>query len=951
MRFKSRQILLVATSALAVCTAFPAAAQTATPSDPWAHMASDVPVDPAVRFGVLPNGMRYAVMHGQTPPGQAALRLYLDAGSLMENDNQLGLAHFMEHMAFNGTTNIPENELLAVLERLGLAFGADTNAFTGFDQTAYVLQLPRSNDETVDTALRILREQVSEALMDPEDIEAERGVIEGEQRLRDTPQFRAGQKQLAFLAPGLKVVDRFPIGDLEIIRNAPRERFVEFYQRYYRPERATMIAVGDFDVDEMERKIVDAFQDWRPTGPAGPEPDLGRVSPREPATKLIVDTGLPHSIALSWSSEPDTDPDSLAERREGMIRALGFAVLNRRFGELSRKDDAPLLTGSVSADDLVESIRIASVSATFLPGQWERALQTIDQERRRLIEFGVSQAELQREIDNWRSALENRVEAAATRDTTALAGALLSSVNGQRVFTAPQTDLDMFNAVVADLTPDAVNAAVEAAFEGDGPLTMMTSPDPVEGGEARIAAVLEASARQPVSAPTPLVRMDWPYTDFGAPGAVVSRREVPELEAVIVTFANGVELTVKETAYRDEEIQVAVSTGIGEQAFSPTTDDPRQSAIGTLRSGGLGRMTSDEISYALTGRVVGGGLSTGEDRFILSGGTRPQDLELQMQFMAAFLTDPAFRSAPYNQMKAKYPAAVALTRATPGGVFGMEAGPLLAGGDRRKATPPAELVDQWTIEPIRDELMEMLSTGPLRVTMIGDVTVDQAIAATARTLGALPARGPAQRPAPGADQRRFPDPTPTPVVLHHEGPAEQALGFVAWPTLDVVGDRTEARQVAVLAEVVKLRALAEIRERQALAYSPGVASTFSSVYPDYGYLAVQAATTPQNLPAFFAAVEAIARDLRDNPITDDELTRARAPMIEATRRSMNGNAWWIGQLIDVGIRPETVRETLDTLPDLESVTPGTIQTLARRYLRPETAWRTTVVSKAANPAD
>ena len=876
MRFKSRQILLAAASALTLSAVFPAAAQTPPASDPWAHAASDVPADPAVRFGLMPNGMRYAVMHNATPPGQAALRLYIDAGSLMENDNQRGLAHFMEHMAFNGTTNVPENELLAILERLGLAFGADTNAFTGFDQTAYVLELPRSNDETVDTALHILREQVSRALMDPEDIDAERGVIEGEERLRNTPQSRASHEQLAFLAPGLKLVERFPIGDMEVIRTAPRDRFVEFYQAYYRPERATMIAVGDFDVDAMERKIVAGFGDWTAKGEPGPEPDLGVVSPRTPATKLIVAPGLSHTISMSWSSAPDKDLDSIAERREGGVRALGFAVFNRRIGELSRMDDAPLLTGAVSADDLVESIRLSTVSATYLPGQWERALQTLDQERHRLIEFGVSEAELQREIDNWRTTLENRVASAATRQTSALAGGLLGSVNGQRVFTSPRTDLDLFNASVQGLTPAAVNEAVRKAFDGDGPLTMMTSPDPVEGGESRIASVLNASSQVAVAPPKPITRMEWPYTDFGPAGEVVASREAPELGTTIVTFNNGVELTVKQTNFKDEEIQVLVSTGRGELAFSPSEDDPRQSAIGTLRSGGLGRMTADEMSYALTGRVVGGGLSTAEDRFIFSGGTRPQDLELEMQLLTALLTDPAFRSQPFNQMKANYPAAIAMTRATPGGVFGMDAAPLLAGGDRRKAPPPPELVSQWSIEPLRDDLRRLLSEGPLRLTVVGDVTVDQAVAATAKTFGALPARQPAPPPAPGAAQRRFPAPTATPIVLHHDGTSEQALGVVAWPTIDVIGDRTEARQVAVLAEVVKLRALAEIRERQALAYSPGVSSTFSDVYPDYGYLAVQAATTPRNLPAFFAAVDAIAIDLIENPITEDELTRARA---------------------------------------------------------------------------
>jgi zinc protease len=954
MRFKSRQILLAAVSALAVSIAAPAVAQVsgaqASPSDPWPQTTSDVPVDPAVRFGLLPNGMRYAVMHAQTPPGQAALRLRIDAGSLMESDDQLGLAHFMEHMAFNGTTNVPENDLLSILERLGLAFGADTNAFTGFDQTAYILELPRANDETVDTALHILREQVSEALMDPEDINAERGVIEGEERLRNTPQLRASRQQLNFLVPGQRVADRFPIGDLEIIRNAPRERFVEFYQSYYRPERATMIAVGDFDVDVMERKIRDAFQDWRPVGPAGPEPDLGTVRPQGPATRLIVEAGLPHSISMSWTTEPERDQDTVAERREDSLRALGFAVLNRRFGELSRLDDAPLLGGSVTADDMVESIHVASVGASYLPGKWERALQTIDQERRRLVEFGISDAELQREIDNWRTNLENSVAAAATRRTTGLAGALLNAVNENSVFTSPQTDLDLFNTNVANATAVEINALMRTAFEGNGPLVMMTSPDPIEGGEPRIAEVLASSMQVAVTAPAARQRLDWPYTDFGATGAVASRREVPELGATIVTFANGVELTVKQTDFRDEEIQIVVGTGLGEQAFSPAQQDPLQSAIGTLRNGGLGRMTIDEQNYAFTGHVIGAGFSTGEDRFFISGNTRPADLNLEMQLLTAMLTDPAFRSAPFNQMKANFPAMLAMSRATPGGVFGLEVLPQLAGGDQRKTAPTAEQVAQWTIEPLRDDLKHLLSEGPIRIAIAGDVTVDQAIAAVAPSFGALPPRPPLPAGAPGANERRFPAPPETPQVFHHDGPAEQALGFVAWPTTDVMGDRTEARQVAVLAEVVKLRALAEIRERQALAYSPGVATTFSDFYPDYGYLAVQAATTPQNLPAFFAAVDEIARDLRDTPISEDELTRARAPMIESTRRSMNTNNWWLGQIADVSIKAGAVQETLNTIPDLEAVTPARIQELARQYLRPDTAWRTSVVSKTTTPA-
>ncbi|MEG0819129.1 MAG: pitrilysin family protein, partial [Brevundimonas sp.] len=411
-----RRLLLLAASSLALLggAALPAVAltppavvvaQDAQPSQPWAQAASDIPADSNVRFGTLPNGMRYAILKNATPPGQASLRLRIAAGSLMENEDQLGLAHFMEHMAFNGTTNVPENELLRILERLGLAFGADTNAFTSFDQTAYTLELPRTNDETVDTSLRIMREQVSEALMKAEDIDAERGVIEGEERLRNTPGLRSLKAQIALLAPGQRLANRLPIGDLSIIRSAPRERFVEFYDAYYRPERATMIAVGDFDVDQMEAKIRATFADWKPKAADGPNPDLGTVAPRSPETRILVEPGVQSSIQLNWVRNPDLDPDTVAERRDSLLQNLGLAVLNRRLGEIARADNPPFIQASAGSGSLFDSVDIGSISAAFNPGGLTRALETIDQEQRRLVQFGVTQVELDREIANNRTAL------------------------------------------------------------------------------------------------------------------------------------------------------------------------------------------------------------------------------------------------------------------------------------------------------------------------------------------------------------------------------------------------------------------------------------------------------------------------------------------------------------------------------------------------------------------
>lgn len=954
-----RRLLLLAASSLALLggAALPAVALTAPPSvdaqqiqpsRPWAQTASDIPADAAVRFGVLPNGMRYAVMKNATPPGQASLRLRIAAGSLMENDDQLGLAHFMEHMAFNGTTNVPENELLRILERLGLAFGPDTNAFTSFDQTAYTLELPRTNDETVDTALGIMREQVSEALMKAEDIDDERGVIEGEERLRNTPALRSLKAQIALLAPGQRLSARLPIGDLSIIRSAPRERFVEFYEAYYRPERATMIAVGDFDVDQMETKIRAAFSDWTPKAADGPEPDLGQVAPRQPETRILVEPGVQSSVQLNWIRNPDLDPDTAGKRRDSLLQNLGLAVLNRRLGELARADNPPFIAAGSSQASLFKSLDLASVSANFNPGGLKRALETIEQEQRRLLQFGVSQIEIDREIANTRTALENAVQAAATRSTPALANAMLDAVNDDRVFSAPATNLALFEASVKDLSPEQVNAAVRHAFQGQGPLALVITPEPIEGGEAGVTALLEASRAAPVEAPAEQAELEWPYADFGPVAVPASTTQVPAVGATIVTFPNGVRLTVKPTSFKDQQILVTVRTGIGELGLPTDRFTAQSLAPMVFTAGGLGKLTADDLNRVLTGKIYAAGFTIDSDAYQLSGATRPADLQLQMQVLAAYLTDPGLRAAPFEQIKALLPQFMAQQMATPGGAFSLQASGLLASGDKRESMPSPQDIAAFTLDELKQGVTQGLATGPIDIVMVGDVKLDDAVAAVASTFAALPARAPAPAALAGSDQRRFPAPTAVPVRLQHAGPVDQGLAYVAWPTTDAVDDRTESRKAAILAEVLKLRVLEDIREKQALAYSPGVRSSASDVFRGYGLISITADTAPDRFDAFFTAVDAIIADLRDTPVSEDELNRARLPVIEALRRSQAGNQYWLSQLEDLASRPATLEQIETHISDLESFTAADIQAAARRYLKPDAAWKAVV--SAAEPA-
>ena len=413
----------------------PVLAQTALPTWPQAH--SDLAPDAAVRFGVLPNGMRYAIMRNGTPAGQTSLRLRIGSGSLEESDAQQGLAHVLEHMAFRGSTGVPNGDMIKILQRKGLAFGPDTNAETEWTQTVYMLDLPHSDRETLDTGLMLMRETAGNLLIDPTALATERGVVLSEERLRDTPDYRAEKAQLELFLHGQLAAQRFPIGKVDVIKTAPASLVRQFYEANYRPDRSTLIAVGDFDPDVMETRIKALFSDWKPVGPPTASPDLGKVEPRGTTVKVVQQPGAATREMIAWARPYDSSPDTAAKERRETIENLGLAVLNRRLSQLAHSEHPPFLGAGAGFQDLFQSAKVAVVEATSPPDEWKDALTTVEREVRRLTAYGVSQAELDREIADMRASLQNAEAGAGTRPTPALASSLVDTVNDDEVFTPP----------------------------------------------------------------------------------------------------------------------------------------------------------------------------------------------------------------------------------------------------------------------------------------------------------------------------------------------------------------------------------------------------------------------------------------------------------------------------------------------------------------------------------
>ncbi|CAN5290538.1 insulinase family protein [soil metagenome] len=958
----ARRLLLLAASSAALLSAaaMPAVAQTTPattstasavatgvqPSDPWAQTISDLPADSAVRYGILPNGMRYAILRNATPPNQAALRLRIDAGSLSERDDQKGLAHFLEHMAFNGSTHIAEGDMTKNLERLGMSFGGDTNAQTRFDETFYQLNLPNTSEEVVDASLFSLREVAGELLFASDAVDRERGVIEGEERTSDTPGRRTIKALFPFLAPGQRLGDRLPIGDLNIIRTAPRQLFVDFYKAYYRPERATLVAVGDFDVDAMEAKIKAKFSDWTNPAPNGADPDLGQMQPRQAETLIHVEPGAQASAQIFWTVPHDTTPDTAASRRKDLVRDLALAVLNRRFGEVARGENPPFLSGGGGYQSLYNALDVGVLVVNFNPDGWSRAITAAEQEERRLVQYGVGQAELDREITEHRTALQAAAAGAATRQTTGLASDLVDSVNDETVFTTPAEDLALFDAAVTDVTVDEVNAAGRKAFAGAGPLVFVTTPTAIEGGEAAVTAALDVSRATAVTAPVVATAAQWPYADFGTPAQPSGQTEIADLGATLVTFPNGVRLTIKPTKFADKQILVSVRAGGGLLDLPSDRSVPTWAAPTELTEGGLGKLTRTQLEQITAANVVGVSFGPDQNAYQFGGATRPEDLTLEMQLLAAYFTDAAWRPEPFALLQSQFGQQLAQASAVPAGAFAVQGGGLLASGDKRFSVPTQEEVAAARLDDLRQAVTGSIDKGPIEIIIVGDVSVADAIAAVGSTFAALPARPAAAVPTEAALHVAFPAATAQPVELHHTGPATQALGYVAWPTVDSIGNRRPARIVSLLSRVLQLRVTDELREKQGVAYSPGAAATSSLVFPKYGYIFTQVETPPEALPGFFASVDTIAAGLRDAPVSDDELNRARLSTIESIRRAQATNGYWLGALESAQTDPTQVDAIRTVISDLEGITPAELQAAARAYLEPDRAWRAQVTAQS-----
>ena len=908
---------------------------TAADAIPLAHEGSDIPADPAVKWGLLENGLRYAILPNAEPPNRVSMRLFVDAGSLMENDDQQGLAHFLEHMAFNGTKNFPAGEMVEYFQRLGMGFGNHTNAHTSFNETVYKLELPNSDAAMIDEGMKLFRDYADGMLLLAGEIDEERGIILSEKRDRDSVSWRTFVEQIKFAFPEQRLSSRMPIGTDEVISKAPRERFVEFYENWYTPNRMAVVVVGDVEVAAIEKLISTHFADMA-AREKRPSPPMGEMSKRGFATHYHHEVEAGETSVSIEVFKPRVDPPDNSERRlYDLHLMLAGQMVDRRLERIAKAEDSPISSASMRAGDFYDLgfALYSSIDADCKPGNWKEALAVIEQELRRAIEHGFTASELAEARANLLRMYEDAAKQMGTRQSRQLADQISDRLGSRRIFTNPAEDLPRVTAALDAITVESCRDHLAGLWESaNETLALVSGNAVIEEPLASIKTAFESSKAIAVTAPEEKAVGEFAYAKLPEPGKVAERKEIEDLAVTQLRFENNVRVNLKVTEFEDETVYVKARIGSG----LLTEKVPGLSFLlgSTFTKGGLQAHSDDDLQAIFAGKSIGVSFSVDDDAFTLSGQTTPDTLAEQLTLMRAYVTNPGFREEAVTEFKRALDYLYQQLERTPGGFAQDEVAQFLHSGDTRFGYPPRAEVEALTGAQTKEWVMPALQTGYCEITIVGSFDKETAINQLAATFGNLPERA-ASKPYHTAERLvKFPAGTTKEFLFESEIP--KAMAVVHWPTIDIF-EIEKTRRLGMLSAIIDDRLRVKIREELGDAYSPFAHNLPSDTWTDYGYLFASVTIDPAQAGSVTEVVTGIAKDLATGKsITADELERAKKPQVTSIEEMRRTNRYWMSSVLESSQEyPERIDWSRSFVDDYQNISVDEVNALAAEFLKPE----------------
>ena len=921
----------------------PAAAEAAKPA------AEPLKEDAGLLKGTLPNGFSYIIRHTSEPAGRGSVRLFVNTGSLNEDETNQGISHFIEHMVFNGSTHFKRGELIPTMQKLGLGFGGDANAYTSLLQTVYMLDLPNLQDETVGFALTIMRDFADGAALTDDAIDHERGIVISELKARDSVSYRAGIQGLRQMVGGTRVPDYLPIGLEETIKNAPYEVVRKYYRENYLARRMTLIATGDFDPKEMEKKIVDSFASMADI-PDHPRPAIGTPS-NLGADELIIpnpekaNTQISASIVNPWEDKED----SLEQRMEDAPLQLAAAMLNQRFKRMSKQADCPFIMASVDEEGFFHAGKAFSLNVVTEPGKWQAGFAAAEQELRRAIDYGFSAAELREVSLVLLTAANRNVEQWETTTSDAMASSLVECLAENTLMTDPKEDLRSLAASLNRISehPELCREALKKAYESDRAKLTMTGTIPDGADKDALRAAYTAAHAVKVEAPAAEKELVFAYDHIGEPGKVVAQETLADIGVTTLRLSNGVRVNLKPVEFSQGSVKVSAAIDGG---YLRLNAKPGLTILteSVLNQGGMEAHSADDIQRLFSAHTVSIGFGSEADRFRFSGNTTAQDLELQCKLLAANILHPGFRAEAEAQLRRRIPAIYTQLQTTPNGALSYQGNRAMYGEDPRFTMPSREQLESVTTEDVKAAVLPYFKDGAIEVSIVGDFKLEDAVAAVEKTFGAMPERKPEFAPLTDADRAVSFKPWGAYEFLRYPTELDKTIVAQSRPAGNGM-DNHRNRRMSVLTSIVRERLFDGIRAELGESYSPSVSFSANSDFRDAAIITTASAGVKGNRRKVNAAMDIILNNVGKGEITQDEFDCALRPYIAQKQKSLRTTGYWMNALSRLQSDSEQLGLIRDMMDDAKNITLEDINNLAKEIFGQDNATHLFVVPEDFDP--
>ncbi len=907
-----------------------------------------IPLDPAITTGTLDNGLAYMIRENGRPDNRAELRLIVNAGSMQEDDDQVGLAHFVEHMAFNGTASFEKQALVEYLESIGMQFGPDVNAYTSFDETVYMLQLPTDDGEALDTGLRILREWAGSVSFDPEEIDKERGVVIEEWRLRQGGANRIIERQYPILLSGSRYPERFPIGTEENLRAFTHDRLIQYYRDWYRPDLMTVVAVGDFDAQSIEARITELFADLE--NPVDPRPRESYPVPDHPEPLISIESDPEAgfaSVELVYKHE-NGDPGTREQYREDLKRSLFASMLNRRLGELTQDADPPFIGAGGGDGSLVRTKSAFSLSASVRDGAYLRALQSVLEEAERVRQHGFTDSEFARA----RQARLRRMEVAWNeRDnqrSSALADEYRRHVLSGEAIPGIDAEFRLLQRELPAVSLGDVNALVPTLMTRENQVIMVSGP----GGDdepmptiSEVQAVFDQVAQSELE-PYDDGDQDAPLlAELPAPGQVVNESYREDLDLTTWTLSNGATVILKPTDFKADEILLSAWSPGGASLVADSMYMSASLTTNIVGGSGVGTFNAVDLSKKLSGKVarIRPYIANLDEGF--SGSASPQDLETLFQLAYLYGTQPRADSTVYASFMTRMNSMLGTLQTNPQSAFGDTLNVTLNDYHFRARPMSEDVLSEADLNHMEAIYADRFADfSDFTFLLVGTFQPEDMKPYVEQYLASLPS---IHREESGRDVgMRAPEGAIEKAVYRGVEPRSQ-VGIVF--TGEMPWSMESRRALNMLRETLDTRLREVLREDLGGTYGVSVQGSLRDQPYEHYQFVIVFGCDPERVDELVAKVWETIREMQEIGPEAEDLANAREQAFRSWETGLEENSYWLNTIefyVTRGMDP--VRILTNPTEVLESVTPKDVSEMAKRVLRDDQFVRVTLYPESSD---